>query len=287
MFVNVNGARIHFSESGAGVPVLFLHGIPDSGAVWNDVIVRMRDTNRCIAPDLPGFGLSAVPEGFRVTLEDMADFVEDFIMAIGLTEPINLVVHDIGGPFGLAWAARYPHRVKSIAILNTVFQPDYQWHRYGRICRTPVLGELLQLLTSQSGLARAMRKNSGLRKPSREHISATYSRFTRPVRRMVLRLYRGLDPAVFETWDAKLRDIASSIPSLVLWGDGDTYIGQTFASRFGAKQVRHFPERGHWLMLEIPEVISQSLLELYAVDRKVEPTRTARTLRSCETIEPL
>ena len=266
MFVNVQGARIHFSDAGHGTPTLFLHGIPDSGDVWNDVIAGMRGTSRCIAPDLPGFGQSGVPSGFQVSLDGMADFVEAFVAALGITAPVNLVVHDIGGPYGLAWAVRHPHRVRSIAIMNTVFQSEYRWHRYGRICRTPVLGELLQLLTSASGLARALRENSGLRKPDPEHVAAVYRRFTGSVRRMVLRLYRGLDPHVFETWDEQLRALASRVPSLVLWGDRDTYIAHPFAARFGAQQVRHFPDCGHWPMVEIPDVVIRHLLALHAQD---------------------
>lgn len=264
MFVNVKGAKIHFSDSGKGTPTLFLHGIPDSGAVWNEVTELLRDTYRCIVPDLPGFGLSAVPNGFRVTLDDMADFINAFLTAIGITESINLVVHDIGGPYGLAWAVRHPEKVKSIAIMNTVFQSEYRWHRYGCICRTPILGELLQLLTSQSGLARAMRTNSGLNKPSREHISATHRSFTGSARRMVLRLYRGLDPRVFENWDHQLQTLAKTVPSLVLWGDRDTYIASLYANRFGAKQVKHLPSCGHWPMVENPDVVAKSLLALLA-----------------------
>ncbi|MEN3292727.1 MAG: hypothetical protein V7642_1980 [Burkholderiales bacterium] len=260
MFVNVQGAKIHFSDSGKGVPTLFLHGIPDSGAVWDDVTRAVSTSYRCLVPDLPGFGQSAIPVDFQVSLQGMAEFIDDFLVAVGISEPLNLVVHDIGGPFGLAWAVRHPEKVRSITIMNTVFQSEYRWHRYGRICRTPILGELLQLLTSQSGLARSMRANSGLIKPSREHISATYSGFTRGVRKTVLRLYRALDPQVFQTWDTELRALAAAVPSLVLWGDYDTYIDSRFAERFGAVKVTHFPACGHWPMVEIPDIVSRNLL---------------------------
>jgi pimeloyl-ACP methyl ester carboxylesterase len=264
MFVDVHGAGIHYSDSGDGAPILFLHGIPDSGIVWNDVIAAVRGGYRCVAPDLPGFGQSSVARGFAVTLDDMANFIDAFLAAIGMTEPIHLVVHDIGGPYGLAWAVRHPERVRSIAIMNTVFQSEYRWHRYGRICRTPVMGELLQFFTSQSGLAHAMRLNSGLNKPSRAHIHTTYRGFSGSVRRMVLRLYRGLDPKVFADWDVQLRALSASVPSLVMWGDRDTYIASIFADRFGARQVMHLPHCGHWPMIEIPDTVSRHLLELFA-----------------------
>ncbi|WP_158598006.1 alpha/beta fold hydrolase [Noviherbaspirillum saxi] len=261
MFVNVQGAKIHFSDSGKGAPTLFLHGIPDSGAVWKDVTRVVSASYRCVVPDLPGFGQSAAPAGFHISLDEMAKFVDAFLVALGISEPVNLVVHDIGGPYGLAWAVRHPEKMRSIAIMNTVFQSEYRWHRYGRICRTPILGELLQILTSQSGLARAMRVNSGATKPSREHITATYRSFTASVRKMVLRVYRGLDPQVFQGWDTQLRALSAVVPSLVMWGDRDTYIDASFASRFGAQKVKHFPQCGHWPMVEIPEIVSRNLLE--------------------------
>lgn len=264
MFIEVNKAKIHFSDSGEGVATIFLHGIPDSSTVWNEVIAAVSGGYRCIAPDLPGFGRSAVPPEFTVTLDDMANFVDAFLTAIGISQPIHLVVHDIGGPYGLAWAVRNPGRVRSIAIMNTVFQSEYRWHRYGRVCRTPVLGELLQALTSRSALARAMRRNSGERKPNAAHIDATYEAFSSSVRRMVLRLYRGLDPEVFAHWDDQLRALSARVPSLVMWGDRDSYIESGYADRFGANRVLHLTECGHWPMIEAPHAVSLHLLQLFA-----------------------
>lgn len=264
MFVIVQGAKINFSDSGKGAATLFLHGIPDSGAVWKDVTRVVSSSYRCVVPDLPGFGRSEVPAGFQVTLNGMAEFIDAFLAAVGISEPVNLVVHDIGGPFGLAWAVRHPEKVKSITIMNTVFQSEYRWHRYGRICRTPILGELLHILMTQSGLARSIRANSGVTKPSREQISATYLYFTSSVRQMVLRVYRGLDPEVFQIWDTELRALAANVPSLVIWGDRDTYIGSRFAERFGAQKVMHCPDCGHWPMMEIPDLVSRTLLEHFS-----------------------
>lgn len=260
MMVDVQGAKIAVSDSGAGVPTLFLHGIPDSGAVWSDVARVVSGAVRCIVPDLPGFGHSDVPAGFNVSLDAMAAFVDALLAALGISEPVNLVVHDIGGPFGLAWAVRHPDKVKSITIMNTVFQSEYSWHRYGRICRMPILGELLQLLTTQSGLARSLRSNSGLIKPDRALVAATYRGFTATARKMVLRLYRGLDPQVFKSWDTRLRELTARVPTLVLWGDRDTYIASPYADRFGAGTVKHIPDGGHWLMVECPDAVSDNLL---------------------------
>lgn len=263
MFLNVQGAAIHFTDTGEGTPTLFLHGIPDSGEVWRDVSKIVSACCRCIVPDLPGFGQSSVPAGFDVTLDSMADFIDGFVSALGIAEPVNLVVHDIGGPYGLAWALRYPARIKRLVIMNTVFQSEYRWHRYARICRMPLLGELMQRLTSQAGLARELRAGSGTRKPNRARIEATYRGFASPARKMVLRLYRGLAPERFAQWDSGLRSLAAKLPSLVLWGDRDPYIASSFAERFGARQVVHFPDCGHWPQVEIPDRVAKELLDFF------------------------
>jgi pimeloyl-ACP methyl ester carboxylesterase len=257
MFVKIDGARIRYSDEGTGPPLLLLHGIPDCGAIWQGVVKALRGNYQCLAPDLPGFGDSGVPAGLRIDLRQMGSFVDAFLDAIGIDQPVHLVVHDIGGPYGLAWAVQHPERVASITIMNTVFQTEYRWHRYGQLCRLPLLGELLQLLLTQAALRRAIYRNSGQVKPRPGQVGTTYARFTMPVRNMVLRLYRGLSPRVFEHWDARLRLLNARIPSQVLWGDLGSYIDHAYAERFGAQTVHHFTHCGHWPMAEFPLTVAR------------------------------
>src|SRR5262249_39059817 len=147
-------------DRGSGPPTLLLHGVPDSSDMWEEVIARLEGRYRCLAPDLPGMGRSGVPAGFNYSLEHMAGFVDGLVAAAGIDTPLNLVVHDFGGPYGLAWAVRYPARVRSMAIMNTNFSSDYRWHPVARIWRTPVLGELSLALTSRSLWRGQMRQNA-------------------------------------------------------------------------------------------------------------------------------
>jgi len=145
-------------DTGRGPPVLFLHGIPDSAEAWAGVIARLGPGVRCIAPDLPGFGDGAVPAGFAPTLAHMARFVDEVIAAAGVLEPVTLVVHDVGGAFGLAWALRHPGRVGRIVALNTAFFSDRRWHWGARILRTPGLGELAMALLPRRAFVRSVRR---------------------------------------------------------------------------------------------------------------------------------
>jgi pimeloyl-ACP methyl ester carboxylesterase len=133
MNITVQNTSVYLIDQGAGTPTLFLHGNPDSAELWSDVIALMSNEYRCLAPDLPGYGRSALLPDFKVSLENEARWVADLVDALAINEPLNLVVHDFGGHFGLAWAIRQPERVRRIAIMNTNFFSDYRWHRLARI----------------------------------------------------------------------------------------------------------------------------------------------------------
>src|SRR5690242_18872814 len=94
---------IFILERGEGPPILFVHGNPDSADIWLPLIDRLPGY-RCIAPDLPGFARSALPYNFHFSLSELADFIQRATDQAKVTEPVHLVVHDFGGPFGLAWA---------------------------------------------------------------------------------------------------------------------------------------------------------------------------------------
>lgn len=193
--LNVARTTIHLVEEGEGPPVLFLHGNPDSSEVWSGIIPRLSARYRCIAPDLPGFGRSGAPDDFNSSLDGMAAWVDALVTALGIHEPLNLVVHDIGCPFGLAWTVLNPDKVRSVVITNTVFASDYRWHLFGRLCRPPVVGELVQALTSRRGFTRDLLRAS--RKLRREQIHRTYALITPSVKRMMLRWYRAANPRNF------------------------------------------------------------------------------------------
>lgn len=255
----VGKVRVYLIEEGSGKPCLFLHGNPDSADLWKGVIAKLKGQFRCLAPDLPGFGRSIAPANFDCSLDHMALHVDALVQAIGITEPLNLVVHDFGGPFGLAWAVKHPDRVRRIVIMNTTFFSDYRWHTWAKIWRAPVLGEISMLGMNRRLFLREMRRGS--RKLTADHIQKTYDLVTWPMKRMVLRLYRATDPKNFAGWEDRLTELTAKVPALVLWGDRDIYISKRFAERFGAQQVVHFPDCGHWVPVEAAEEVSNYLLE--------------------------
>lgn len=254
---NVKGSQVHVVDQGVGSPVLFLHGNPDTSEVWDGLIGQIRPRRRCLAPDLPGYGRSVATANFDCSLENLAEFIDELVRQLAIEEAIDLVVHDIGGQFGLAWAVKHPEKVRSITIFNTAFSPAYQWTKLHKIWRMPLLGELVQRLTSRRAFTREMKK--GASRLTTAQIDQIYDRITPSMKKMALRFFRATELIHFRGWDTQLRALASRIPTQVLWSDDDPYIAPEFADRFGAQVVRRYAGYGHWLPLEATDLVGQEL----------------------------
>jgi pimeloyl-ACP methyl ester carboxylesterase len=253
----VQNTSAYLLDQGAGTPTLFLHGNPDSAEMWRDVITLMSNEYRCLAPDLPGYGRSALLPDFKVSLENEARWVADLVDALAINEPLNLVVHDFGAHFGLAWAIRQPQKVRRIAIMNTNFFSDYRWHRLARILRIPLLGDLGLALFNEAQYTRQLQRDAP-RVPA-SHIHRTMQLYSPAAKQMTMRLYRGTDAQSFIGWEDDLRALTQRVPTCVIWGDRDPYISAAWADRFGAQVVYHLPEVSHWLPVEAPQEVAQKL----------------------------
>jgi pimeloyl-ACP methyl ester carboxylesterase len=247
--VRVGDADIAATEWGSGPPVLMLHGNPDSGEMWGGIAVSLGRDYRCVAPDLPGFGQSEVPTGFKPTLAGMALFVAQFLESAEIKPPIDLIAHDFGGPFAFAWSVKHPDCVRRMVAINTLFFSDYKWHFWARVWRTPVLGELSMAVMTRPMFSRELRRGSGGRM-SEEHIAQTWALMTPRMKKQVLMLYRASHPAGFEAWEKPFLSLTAAKPALVIWGDKDPYISKRYAERFNARKVVHLPQVGHWPPVE-------------------------------------
>jgi pimeloyl-ACP methyl ester carboxylesterase len=119
--VDVDGTEIFYREAGdrSQPTVLLLHGFPSSSHMFRDLIPELADHYRVIAPDLPGFGQSAMKprDAFSYTFDNITDVMDRFTEVAGLTR-FAIYIFDYGAPVGLRIAAKHPKRISAIITQN-------------------------------------------------------------------------------------------------------------------------------------------------------------------------
>src|SRR5215472_15613531 len=119
--VDVDGLKLFYREAGASEApaLLLLHGFPTSSHMYRDLIPALADRYHVIAPDLPGFGFTEAPErkGFKYSFEHLAEVIERFTEAVGLSR-YAIYVFDYGAPIGFRLAIRYPERITAVISQN-------------------------------------------------------------------------------------------------------------------------------------------------------------------------
>lgn len=115
--------ELSYVDTGAGDPIVFLHGNPTSSYLWRNVIPHVADLGRCLAPDLVGMGDSGDSAAGGYRFVDHARYLDAWFEAAGVGDKVMLVLHDWGSALGFHWAARHPDRVRAIAYLEAIVQP--------------------------------------------------------------------------------------------------------------------------------------------------------------------
>lgn len=257
----VDGAPMQYVDEGQGRPVVFVHGTATWSFLYRDLIRQLAPHYRCIAPDHLGLGLSAKTAPVSYHPADHARRLHALIAQLGLRD-ITLVVHDFGGPIGLAYALAQPHNVHSLVVLNT-----WLWSLRGLptaeaagVLAWGGLGVLLfQYLDFE--LQVLFRQVWGDPRRLTPALHRQYrSPYARPRDRRALqemaRHLRAAGAWYDELWQqrARIRDV----PALLAWGLQDPIFTVQALARwqgvFAAAHTVTFPDVGHFVPEEAPHL---------------------------------
>ena len=118
--LEINGRRLRIASVGQGRPLLLLHGWPEYWLTWRPVMQRLADRFRLIAPDLRGFGGSALPDeapstavGAEVHAADMLALIDRLAL-----EGVGIVSHDVGAYVAQLLALQQPQRLSGLFFFN-------------------------------------------------------------------------------------------------------------------------------------------------------------------------
>ena len=261
--------------SGDGVPVLLLHGVPETSSVWRDIAPRLATGRRVLAPDLPGLGGSSYPGPY-----DVPSLVGELaaLIASEVGGPVDVVGHDWGGSLALGLAGARPDLVRRLCIANAPYR-EVPLLRAPHIplFTIPVLPDLAFRLSGRRlvdfMLKAAWRAPEPLDAERRSEYEAAYSEPAQVT--AMLGYYRAAArpriAAALKRTRVPGAPRVSAAKMLVLWGALDPVLpistGESVVRDLGPDCVMvTVPGAGHFVIEEATKVVGDVLVDFLADD---------------------
>lgn len=273
---DVDGFDVFYREAGdpAKPTLLLLHGFPTSSHMFRDLIPLLADRFHLVAPDLPGFGLSARPsrDRFDYRFDNLAKVIGRFTEVVGLKQ-FAIYIFDYGAPTGLRIAMSHPERVTAIITQNgNAYEEGLSegWNPIERYWRDPTDANrqaLRELLTPASirwqyehGVPDASRIS-----PDGIALDAWYMQ--RPEADEVqldLMLDYASNVALYPAFQAYFRQHRPRL--LAIWGDKDPFFlpagAEAYKRDLPDAQVR-FLDTGHFALETHARDIAAAIVEFF------------------------
>jgi pimeloyl-ACP methyl ester carboxylesterase len=275
--IQADGISIFYRAAGpADAPVaLLLHGFPTSSFQYRELIPRLADNYRVIAPDLPGFGFTEVPaaRNYKYTFDALANTVLAFTDALHLKR-YALYIFDYGAPTGLRLAMARPERITAIISQNGNAYEEglgYAWAPIQRYWREPSSQnrEILRGALSPEGLR--SQYTDGVPNPDRiapEGYTLDAAMIQRPGN-MDIQLDLFLDYAnnvkLYPAFQEYFRK--SKPPLLAIWGKNDPFFIPPGAQAFlrdNPNAIVQLLDTGHFALETHVEEIANAMREFLA-----------------------
>ena len=269
--VELPHGTVHYYESGAGAPVVFLHGYLMGAHLWDHVVHLLEGEFRCLAPELP-FGAHPVPmrAGADLTTAGLGHLVADFLGALDLSD-VTLVGNDSGAAVAQVVAARHPGRLGGLVLATGDAFDNYPPKPFRPLiaaARTGTLTALLAMLKARR--ARSLPTAYGwLTHGDLPHdlidqwIAAYFA--DRDVRRDLRRLTAALGDDEFMNQIA-VELAAFAKPALLAWAADDKFFPAEHARQLAAilprARVELIPGSRTWVMRDQPERTAQLIGEV-------------------------
>ena len=263
---------VRYRDEGSGSPIVFVHGALVDGRLWEPVVERLRDSSRCVVPDLPlGAHRIAMRPDADVSPTGVARLIADLIEALDLRD-VTLVGNDTGGALCQLLVTRHPERVARLVLTNCDAFDNFP----PALFRGLVVAARLRLLT---GLLQSMRLPALRRTPlafgwlaKRRLPDELLDSWVEPfltdagVRRDTRRLLAAVRPAELLDNAARLNEFDR--PVLIAWAPDDRFFPIEHARRLEAifpdARLVEVPDAYAFVSLDQPERVAALIREFAA-----------------------
>lgn len=265
------GVRTRVQVIGSGSPVLFIHGGPNSGSTWANIVEHF-DGFQCYLVDRPGTGLSDDYVASGDVYDYARRFVPDLLDQLGL-DRVHVVASSFGGFVALASAASAPDRFdRMVQMACPAFVPGMLTPPFMKgMALAPVRWLIGKLPPSEKASERILRQighgasiDAGRLQPEFNQWYLELQRHTNTMRNETAMIANGVTRKGFRPDltipDELLRAVAT--PTLFLWGEDDGFGGQDVAERVVSTmpnaELRMLAESGHLPWIDFPEDIGRA-----------------------------
>jgi pimeloyl-ACP methyl ester carboxylesterase len=278
--IAINGIRLHVVQAGPldGPPVILLHGFPEFWYGWRQQIPVLAAAGyRVWAPDQRGYNLSDKPRGLDAyNLDVLAADVVDLIEVATEAQPqkeASLVGHDWGG--AVAWwvAAKYPEKLRRLVVLNCPQggvllkhlrhnrqQMRRQWYMF--FFQLPWLPEVVCRARNWRMLVNMLQRTSrpGTFSPADQQLYR--EAWSQPgAFPAMLGWYR----AMFQRRPQAAPQRPIPVPTLLLWGARDRFLGRELAQPSidlcADGHLEFIEGASHWVQHEEPQRVNARIVE--------------------------
>lgn len=257
-----------WAEGDEGPAVILIHGLGGYIESWRPVIHALATQHRVYALDLVGHGLTDKPKDASYEISAMAQFVKDFMDAVGIPQA-SVVGHSMGGSVATRLTLLHPQAVKTMTLVSSGGL-GREVSMALRILSLPLLGELLSR-PSRTNSERSLRLSVLDPKfVTDEEIDLNFKMTALPgAQRALLKTLRatitlfGQAKKVFVTNVHGLKTITQ--PCCILWGQQDELVPvqhvEVAVKNLANVRTRVFEQCGHLPMFEHTDDFSRELLD--------------------------
>ena len=241
-------SALYCAIHGSGTPLLLLHGLGATGAIFESLIPELAEKYQVIVPDLRGHGYSACLPG-PDSIERLAADVVDLLDLLGITDCFVLG-YATGGAIAQQIARAHPQRVRGLALVCSYARSATNLREQIECRLRP---ELFRLLGARGmGKLAARRAPAGSSGFVRDVIGANRGGRVAPVARALL------------SFDSRAWLPTLTCPVLVGAGGRDATTPPHHAAELAKllpnASLHTLPQAGHWLVKTHPQALGELVL---------------------------
>lgn len=256
----VDGIRMRWVEHGAGVPVILVHGIPTSPALWREVMPRVHSA-RCLAFEMVGYG-SSIPEGRGrdISVAKQAEYLVAWARAIGV-ESALLAGHDLGGGVVQIAAVRNAGFCRGLFLTNAIGYDSWPIPSVKMLrAAGPLMRRLPDRLAKQI-VRTLMIRGHDQRLRANEATERHWSCYAQ--QEGATALVRQMDALDVNDTLAVARELPRlNVPARIVWGAADPFQKVHYGERFArdlSAPLRRLPEGRHFTPEDHPDIIGEEI----------------------------